>query len=474
MYVTWLVQRSALAHAIASELLAPGYDDILDQLRDPENPNTAGPAFAAISDRLRSALEFDALRPLVEADLTHLAHRAVWEALAPILRCRAYEVLASLIDQVALKRSLDEAGWDNPAVTEGADAEKLYLLMLHKRSGIEALSRHNAISPNSWGTLMEIHRWIWPGAAERLRAEAALRGWAKGSEPVRPTEVLAAVIDETLKPPTWRVGPEEDQFGPIAVVSIRRRTAHLVDELREEAIEQAELAAPFVTTLLPAWIDLYERQAIVPALMRLKGPTIHVKDLLAGARVEPQPVTADIDPTTSLTVQGQVFPKGILRREYATFDVICPIESGALRSILKVTALPKGAYEIIKPRIEQLHGSDLVPTGGTLGNRLLATPVTRPDRLTEFLRTALERHSAKIAQTLVLSGVERPITVPIPWREDLNDRLPYAKRDPASDVTLPVGINDTARPDGTIDVGIVNRMRARCQEGGKNPEVVHD
>ena len=104
MYVTWLVQRSALAHAIASELLAPGYDDILDQLRDPENPNTVGPAFAAISDRLRSALEFDALRPLGEADLTHLAHSAVWEALAPILRCRAYEVLASLIDQVALKR----------------------------------------------------------------------------------------------------------------------------------------------------------------------------------------------------------------------------------------------------------------------------------------------------------------------------------------------------------------------------------
>src|SRR5712691_9182164 len=248
MYVTWLVQRSPLARGIANELRGPGYDDILDELRDPDRINTAGPAFAKISARLQSALDFNVLRPLVEDDLIHLAHPKIWGALAPILRCPEADVLVSLLDQVTMERDLDEAGHQRPQAAAAEDSQTLFFSMLHGGNGIKAISRHYYVGANNWGDFMDTRHWILPGATAKLRGEAKRQGWAKGSTPVRPTEVLAAIIDETLKPPTWRVGPMEEQFDALAVVAIRRRVAHLIEELRKEAIEQAELA----TQLLPA------------------------------------------------------------------------------------------------------------------------------------------------------------------------------------------------------------------------------
>ena len=477
MYVTWLVQRSPLARAIANEVPHPGYDDVIDELRDPDHLTQAGPAFATIAEKLRKALDFRALRPLGRGDLELLARGQVWSALGPVLKCAPHDVLVLLFDPVSMQRALSEAGFACPMTL---DSQKIFLSMLHLGKGPTAIAHHWFVSDNDWGIFMEARGWILPGAEQRLQEEAARRGWSKGSVPTAPTEVLAAIIDESTKPPAWRVGPMEDQFGPLAIVALRRRIAHLVEELRTEAAEQAKLAAELVPAdpgpaFLPAWINLYERKAVPPALLSLPRHGMPLRELLSGQETEPMPVRAHPDPDELLAVRAERFQAGRFKKKpYVTFNILCLLtDSTEPQVILRVTKIPPEIFEIVRPRIESLHGRDLAGSDdeGPLGERLLATIVDRPDRLREYLRGVVKRHHSALAQTIVLCGRERPLTAAVPWEADLLGELSFGKRDTNRDVSFPIGLNDTINSDGDLEsTGIVNRMRAKCIKDGKDPK----
>jgi len=471
LYVTYLIHRSPLARGIANERRDPNqrHDDILDELRDPTRLSQAGPKFQTIAERLQATLEPQALRLFTSSDLRALSNMAVWRILGTILGCDPHQALIALLDPVKLQEALEEAqvAPDRP----DADSQHLLWHLIDTRTTdrVRVIQHCYAFNDNGWGAFMTARQWILPGAAIRLRAEASRRGWIDGSLPVRLTDVLAALVTVALQPPAWQIGAMEDYFDSLAVVAIRRRVAHLVNELRREASDLAELAARILpgqpgVVELSGWLDLYERQSVIPGLLRLLGGRIPLVHLLNKGCVEPLPIAGDPDLDAPLAaVAGRRYTRGpvLHRRQFVNMDVRCPVRGfREPQTFLRIVQLPADAYPTARTAIEQLSVKDLIRLGPSLAESLLATFVTTPDRLTGLLRRAVERHIAAIAQTVALCGINQPIKLTIPWQSDLRTSLPY---------TRPDGVEDVAFPND-IDA-IVAKLRDSCRRDGKHVTV---
>jgi len=63
------------------------------------------------------------------------------------------------------------------------------------------------------------------------------------------------------------------------------------------------------------------------------------------------------------------------------------------------------------------------------------------------------KHTALIAQTIVLSGIKQPVQAHIPWRNQLSDSLGYTVADPGRDTRISNGRVDDLIADLTARYG---------------------
>lgn len=354
------------------------------------------------------------LRTLVRADAAQL--------LAAVLRCPTSEVLSTLLDAHQVADVLRDVGKQDM----GADAEMLLLeLMPH----LSRLAAHYALGPQDWGGFLERRAWLTRHAQERLSDEARRRNWETD---VSPTRILAGILDN-VDSDEVPLDPAP-RFDRLALIELWRRIMLLVEQLRGDAAKHADdasLLADGLSTVdrLPALIDLYERDAVATGLQRLLSGTISLADLLREHYSEPPPVTGNPVPDAPLIVRNdQTF--GLLRRR-KSFDIACRIQNPDQNQDDTPTILrcrvPEQKYEAIRAAVREIHGRDLSGVEGSLGERLLHTHVAQREGLPGYLRLMMHQHGPEVIPCVVLTGLDRPVTVPWPWHDYLATQLPYTR-----------------------------------------------
>lgn len=427
LYVVWLTRTSGRARAAVAEVVGDfAMEDLLDRVarfgRTPEG-------MARLAARIRAAFTPPRL-PAVFTDrhLRQLVEPRVQPVLAEVLACPPSDVSAALFDSGRLAQALREAGHAKAGIH---DAELLLLELLPR---LPRLAARHGLEAHDWGGHLESRSWLTSYAVGRLTATAQRREWPADASP---TQLLAGVLEGVGGRPE---AEEVFQFDTLALIEIRRRLGLLAEQLRSDAREHATEAAHLETGLtsvvrLPAWIDLYESDAVAEGLRRLFTGATSVGDLLGGAYTTPPAVTGEPEPDEGLRITNEI-AFGVVKRRVA-FDVGCAVQGERQQQvILRCRGLRRSELDVVKHALQELRGKDLSTEGGTLGERLLNTQVARRSGLKGYVRLALHRHGPEVAQCVVLTGTRRPVEVPAPWHEHLDTVLPYASP-PQGDTRFP-------------------------------------
>ena len=451
IYVLSLLRVSELADNVVTEHLRDSVNsNAVAELTDPERQHLAGARYEYLADKITEAFQPPPPPRFTEANFLDLLQPAVQRELARVLGCPPEDALASLLDPIPIMRDLDSIQPSTLPPTLDADVEPLlYALLTGPANGhaVTRIRQRYQFGENDWGTYLRTRRWLLDSAIDLLHQEATRRGWGR----VEPSRALAGLIAHAGQPTAERLGPSEGHFDALAIVVLRRLAAQLAGDLREEAeasISSAIAKAPTMTGLikLRGWIDLYERNSLARGLLKLCGGTVPLRRVIAHAERSVKQVYATYEKpirNENLTV-GNVneFPRreGLLRREqwYVTFDVQCLLgDDDEPVTILTITRLPRRDFPQVRGAIERLHGTDLSAVGDTVGDRLLNTGVSAGNDLQSLLRGYIERHCALVAQTIVLAGIQQPLTADdVPWQRSLRDHLRYIPRNPDQDVVF--------------------------------------
>jgi len=419
LYIVALVKSSDRARAAIGEVL--GDFSRSDLLRRIGRPGQTTDELAELAARVRAEFTPAQLPAvLTEHHLRMLVAPASLPVLAGVLSCPVADVHATLLDAHHLGRALRDSGH---ARAEIADAELLLLNLLPR---LPRLAAAHALNSGDWGSFVERRGWLTPSAVRRLAVEAAKRSWPADS---RPTQVLAGILEQTA---AGRNQVEASKrFDALALIELRRRIGLLAEQLRDDAsthAEEAALLAPDLTSVarLPAWLQLYERDAVAVGLHRLFTGSTSLAELLQGNYAEPPSVAGDPVPDEGLHITNElVF--GTLKKRIA-FDVTCVVEGQSdPQVVLRCRGLPKAKYEPIREKILTLRTTDLSQVGNSVGERLLNTQVAEHHGLPGRLRHVLRSHGPQAIQCILLAGIRRPIVVPSPWHEYLSTTLPYAE-----------------------------------------------
>jgi len=420
LYVLWLVRTSERARAAVSQV----YGDLArsDLVRRVTGPGLHEDRLAELAARIRAEFTPPQLPAvLTEHHLRMLVDPKALPALAELLGCPVADVHANLLDSHQLVRALRDTGHTRAEI---ADAELLLLTLLPR---LPRLAAAHALDAGEWGAFVERRKWLTPRAVQRLADWARAREWAADA---RPAQVLAGVL-EGVGGRRAEAEPSS-RFDALALIELRRRIGLLAELLRGDAsahAEEAALLAPDLTSVarLPAWLELYERNAVAVGLHRLFTGSTSLAELLQGKYTDPPAVTGEPRPGTALEITNEI-SFGVFRK-WVAFDITCEVEGQAGQQVvLRCRGVRKDLYKPIRDKVLQLRVVDLSQVGNTVGERLLNTQVAQHHGLRGRLRLALRRHGPQAIQCVLLAGVRRPITVPSPWHEYLNTALPYEVR----------------------------------------------
>ncbi len=341
--------------------------------------------------------------------------------------------MPTVFDAVRLGRTLEEAGSDTVDITD-TDAEALFLRLLERLPLVDVLF---GLGSGNWTHFIGQQRWITATATEALRTIASNEHLGQD---VPVPQILAYLIERADHPAAQPAGAYFDAF---ALIELRRRLALLAEELRDEALDLAELAAQIASDLravaqLPAWLELYEFGSIASGLLKLFTGAISFAELLPPDLHEPPAaVTADPVPSEGLLVRNEAsYGPPFRRRE--SFDIACVVHGEEQpQVILHCRGLNKSQGNQVKDVVQRLTGGDLSVTGDSAGARLLNTRVPVREGLAGRLRAALHRYGAEAVQCVILTGFQQPVAIPAPWHDLLNASIPYQGLNIARDAWLP-------------------------------------
>ncbi|GAA2335347.1 hypothetical protein OHT20_30690 [Streptomyces caniferus] len=425
LYVVWMVRTSDRAMAAAEEAL--GNFAAQDLLHRIDRFGAAESRLTELAARIRAAFTPPELPAVFTGRHLHLlVGPAAQPLLAELLRCPESDVFATLFDAHQLAQALRETGPHQ----DGIDDAELLLLALLAR--LPRLAARHGLESRDWGGFVEDRGWLTPYAGDRLTELARRREWPADAAP---TQILAGLLEG--------VGGRRDadrasQFDALALIELRRRTGLLSEQLRGDALEHAEEAArlaPDLTSVsrLPAWLELYEQQAVALGMRRLFTGCVTVGEQLAGLHSQPPPETGKPKPDENLQVINEV-RYGFLKRRMS-FDIACEVEGSSHPVVvLRCRGVTPEQYPVVRDTVHRLRGSDLSAQGEGLGERLLNTAVPQRLGLPGRLRSALRDHSTEAVQCVVLTGIRRPVAVPAPWCDHLRTALPYASPSGADSV----------------------------------------
>ncbi|MFE1171222.1 hypothetical protein [Streptomyces sp. NPDC058773] len=425
LYVVWMVRTSERAMAAAEEAL--GNFAAHDLLHRIGRFGQAEGKLAELAARVRAVFTPPELPAVFTGRHLHLlVGPTAQPLLAGLLRCPESDVFATLFDAHQLAQALREAGQQQ----DGVDDAELLLLALLAR--LPRLAARHGLESRDWGGFVEGRGWLTPYAQDRLTERARRRGWPADAAP---TQILAGVLEG--------VGGRQDgdgaaQFDALALIELRRRLGLLSEQLRDNALEHAEKAALLAPDLssvsrLPAWLELYERQAVAVGMRRLFTGSVTVGEQLNGLYSRPPQESGRPKPDASLEVINEV-RYGFLKRRMS-FDIACEVEGQSHPVVvLRCRGVTPEQYPAVRDTVHQLQGSDLAGQGESLGERLLNTAVPQRLGLPGRLRSALQEYGAEAIQCVVLTGIRQPVSVPAPWRDHLGTSLPYASPSGADSV----------------------------------------
>lgn len=459
MYIVQLITCAERARAAASKILGVASKERqLERLKEPDILERLAEAldcsrehaFHEFARRMRDELMGNRLSPFTLAHLTFLDQPQAQTPLENLLACEFGEGLQSLFDPLRMKRTLQKV---NTAEAASARLDSRSLLGLILRP--EQLSRfeqHYDVSFNSWGDFLQEEKWLKAEAARRLKDQVQT-----GEEEGSPLSLLATFLD------TLQAGEQNERaFGKLALVYLRQRLLWVVASLREQAVHHAQKASALDPTQpayghLPAWIEIYERGAVLRAMPYLTPERKPLSLFLPSANCEKgeQRVESKIDPRTHFivaakrTYEKRVLSPDPLKMRFFARTMVGDFEvRGLLQGeeeaclLLKCHGLPLDIYEHLTAVIEQLTGADLSSVGATLPEQLLNTPVLVPDRFIRFLSLAVKSLGPTFAQALVLCRTPLPIELDLPGQDELSNQLPYTSLPDKQDTVFPLGAND--------------------------------
>jgi hypothetical protein len=437
VFVVKLLESSARARAVAAPVLGDmAQADLLRALRNPPPLRSAGStAPEALFDDLAARIrrEFSPPGPPDHVTVEHLralAHPEIQRAVARALGSSPEALLPTVFDAIRLGQTLEAVG---SVADDSADAEGLFLRLLERLPLIDV---QFGLGSGNWTHFIERQRWITATATEKLRTIA---GNDHLGQDVPVPQVLAYLIERAGRPPAVAA---EAYFDAFALIELRRRLAFLGEQLRDEALDRAELAAQSdpglrAVSYLPAWLELYEFGSIASGMLTLFTGAISFAELLpADLHDPPAAVTGEPVPSEGLLVRNEASYGRFQRRE--SFDVACVIQGEEQpQIILHCKGLHKTQSAQVKDVVQRLAGGDLSIVGDSIGARLLNTRVPVQEGLAGHLRAALHRYGAEAVQCAILTGLQQPVTVPAPWHDHLNATIPYQGLDTAQDAWMP-------------------------------------
>ncbi|HEY1349566.1 MAG TPA: hypothetical protein VGF67_08090 [Ktedonobacteraceae bacterium] len=460
MYVVQLIKSAERARSIASALLGVASKERqLDLLKEPDIVARLADAldcsepevFAEFARRMHDELMGNRLPPFTLAHLKQLDHHQVQAPLEDLLHCAFGEGLQSLFDPLRIKKTLLRI---RAAEASSARLDSRSLLALVLRP--EHLSRFEQqydISFNAWGAFIQEEKWLKTEAVQRLKGLAQP---SRRREEEEPLSLLAAFLDNLQ---AGQEGEQVPTFGKLALVYLRQRLLWVVASLREQAVQYAQKSGALDPAQpayghLPAWIEIYERGAVLRAMPYLtpeKKPLTLFLPAANYTKVE-QRQEGKADPRKPLVVTAQrTYEKRLIRPSPLRLRLFEKMLVGAFEvrgylqgqeeavSLLQCQGLPLDIYEHLIAVIPQLIGADLASAGATLPDRLLNTPVLVPDRLIRLLSLGVKALGPAFAQCLVLCRTPLPIELDLPGRDDLSDQLPYTSLSHHEDIVFPVG-----------------------------------
>jgi hypothetical protein len=458
MYVVQLIKSAERARAVASKILGVASKERqLELLKEPDIVERLTEAldcskesvFREFARRMHDELMGNRLSLFTLAHLKFLDHAEVQTPLENLLLCEFGEGLQSLFDPLRMKRTLQKV---NAAEAASARLDSRELLGLILRP--EHLSRFEQqydISFNTWGDFIQEEKWLKAEATRRLKDQIQT---AELLEEGSPLSLLATFLD------TLQAGEQTERaFGKLALVYLRQRLLWVVASLREQAVHHAQKASSLDPAQpayghLPAWIEIYERGAVLRAMPYLTPERKPLSLFLPSANYEKveQRGEGKIDPRKHFIVTAKrTYEKRLIRPDplkmrlfekttVGAFEVHGPLQ-GQEETALLVTChgLPLDIYEHLTVVIAQLTGADLSSVGATLPERLLNTPVLVPDRFIRLLSLGIKALGAAFAQCLVLCRTPLPIELQLPGRDELSDQLPYTSLSGDEDSTFSLG-----------------------------------
>jgi hypothetical protein len=449
MYVVQLVKTSERARSVASRILRVASRErqlevlkelnLVQQLTGPLDCSEQT-VFTEFARRIRDELMRHSPSSFTLSHLQLLDADDVQIPLDNLLHCEPGKGLLSLFDPVKMKMTLQKV---NPTQAESAllaSRSLLHAILLPQH--ISAIGQRYDVDFNSWGEFIQDEKWLKAEAIQWLRDYANGLNWPTEHPPM---SILAAFLDDLQEGKAYQ-GTEYGQvFDKLALAYLRQHLLWVVESLREQAVkhaQQASLLDPSQPAYghLPAWIELYERGAVLSAMPYLTPDRKPLSTFIPSANYKiVQSLEGKPDLKKHLLVEAKrTYEKGFIKKTtVGAFEIHCYLQGKEeAYPQLQCRGLPLDIYEHLIAVIPQLTGADLSLAGKTLPEQLLNTLVLVPDRFIRFVNSAVKELGPAFAQCLVLCGTPLPIELDIPGRADLNDKLPYKSMDSDNDIAF--------------------------------------
>ena len=483
-YVVQMIRASNRAKAVVAEMI--GAIDETTQVKLLRDQYSSSTSAISASDRItfrevaNTIQEAFLHRPLPEFTVEHLqalGDKENWVYLKYILNLkRSARLLDNLFDPGKMLGTL--SNYNTKFSKEPLDVEGLLLICLQYSDDILVKS-----GGFTWEMLLKEDRWLRYTAIESLQEYAGLLNW-EIHEPIR---ILAAVLnDKDDKRQKGGRSEDDNILDAVSLTYIRQRFYFIVSDLEEQALQLAKEAAakaPSISDIasLQPWIELYERGAVARALPYLYRNARPLSKWLVLSNVElsdEREVVADEETKFVIRNNRLVRIQQGERRKRPFFsffknnknnddervgylEVFC--KSGGKESakpILICRNLNLEVYELLIRVIPNLSTGELSPIGDTMGERLLNTTVSVNQEMKMWYKAA-EKLDVLLVQSLVLFGVELPFSIEAPWKDYLNDKLPY-KGFPDTEIEVIFGQNTKS---------ILNKLQIEYQSKNRRVKV---
>jgi len=455
MYVAQLIKSSERARSVASRILRVANKDrqlealkgldLVSQLTGPLDSSEKA-VFAEFARCIRDELLQYSPSSFTLSHLRLLDDNQVQISLGNLLACQPSESIQSLFDPVKMKGTLQKVNPTEATSVSLVSRSLLQAILLPRH--VSAIEQRHDVDFNSWGEFIQEEKWLKADAIKRLKDYASRLTQSREHLPL---SILATFLDDLQE------GKAYPAFGKLALAYLRQRLLWVVESLREQAVKYARNAGTLDPSQpayghLPAWIEIYERGAILRAMPYLTPDRKPLSTFVPPANYKIiQSLDDKPDLKKPLVIKAErKYDKGWLKKsKVGSFEIHCYVQGKEdAYPLLQCRGLPLDIYEHLTAVIPKLTGEDLSSAGTTLPERLLNTLVSIPDRFIRFLSSGVKELGPAFVQCLVLSDVPLPIELDIPGRADLNDELPYKALASNKDIRFPH--NARAIKDGIL------------------------